>query len=231
MAGPGGVASGSTTYAAGSAVPGAACVAASCTATLVGPYAVTGTDGAITSPFVLLAVGPAAAASLALTGLAASQIPGTADNGMVVTAYDRFGNVATGFTDVVYLASSDPMATMPAAYTFTSADAGVHRFRAPNGLMFWTPGTHSVSVSDPIAYPGLTATQSGIVVAGTPVARAYVAVVPKRILDTRTGIGLSGPFSAHVARTFQVTGLDIPASAVAVTGNLTATGQTHGGYL
>lgn len=52
-----------------------------------------------------------------------------------------------------------------------------------------------------------------------------------RLLDTRSGKGLAGPFSSHVARTFQVTGAVVPAGATAVTGNLTVTSQTSGGYL
>ena len=41
-----------------------------------------------------------------------------------------------------------------------------------------------------------------------------------------------GPSSSHVARTFQVTGRGgVPANAIAVTGNLTVTGQTSSGYL
>jgi hypothetical protein len=58
----------------------------------------------------------------------------------------------------------------------------------------------------------------------------YHAITPTRVLDTRNGTGgLSGPFTNHVARTFTVTG--VPAGAIAVTGNLTVTGQTSGGYL
>ena len=52
---------------------------------------------------------------------------------------------------------------------------------------------------------------------------------PTRVLDTRTGTGLSGPFTNHAARTFTVSG--VPADATAVTGNLTVTGQTSLGYL
>jgi hypothetical protein len=58
-----------------------------------------------------------------------------------------------------------------------------------------------------------------------------------RVLDTRPGItvGLSGPFVHGVARSWQVAGFssggDIPADAVAVTGNLTVTNQTAGGYV
>ncbi len=61
----------------------------------------------------------------------------------------------------------------------------------------------------------------------------YHALTPARILDSRDGTGgLSGPFSSHVARTFQVTGAGgVPSGASAVTGNLTVTGQTSNGFL
>jgi hypothetical protein len=59
----------------------------------------------------------------------------------------------------------------------------------------------------------------------------FVPITPARLLDTRNGIGLSGAFSSHVARTFQVTGAVVPAGATSVTGNLTVTGQTSAGYL
>ncbi len=58
----------------------------------------------------------------------------------------------------------------------------------------------------------------------------YHALTPTRALDTRNGTGgLSGPFTNHAARTFTVSG--VPAGAIAVTGNLTVTGQTSSGYL
>jgi spore germination protein YaaH len=61
----------------------------------------------------------------------------------------------------------------------------------------------------------------------------YVPLNPARILDSRDGTGgLSGKFSASVARTFQVTGAGgVPAGTVAVTGNLTVTQQSAAGYL
>jgi hypothetical protein len=61
-----------------------------------------------------------------------------------------------------------------------------------------------------------------------------VPIPPVRVLDTRPAyqIGLSGPFSANVPRTFQVSGgLAIPADAVAVTGNVTVANQTAAGYV
>ena len=58
-------------------------------------------------------------------------------------------------------------------------------------------------------------------------------VTPVRVLDTRPGgIGLSGKFTAKVARTWQVTGVGgIPAGAVAVTGNVTVTQQEAVGFV
>ena len=64
----------------------------------------------------------------------------------------------------------------------------------------------------------------------------YVPITPVRVLDTRPGpgqIGLSGKFTAKVARTWQVTGVGgrIPAGAVAVTGNVTVTQQEAVGFV
>ena len=60
----------------------------------------------------------------------------------------------------------------------------------------------------------------------------YHTLTPTRLLDTRSGNGLSGVFSSHVARTFQVTTRGgVPANAMAVTGNLTVAQQTAAGYL
>jgi hypothetical protein len=66
----------------------------------------------------------------------------------------------------------------------------------------------------------------------TPLGADFVPVNPNRILDTRTGNGLSGRFKTGVPRSFQVTGRGgVPANATAVTGNLTVTQQTSAGYL
>ena len=60
----------------------------------------------------------------------------------------------------------------------------------------------------------------------------FVPLTPARLLDSRFGNGLSGPFNAGVPRTFQVTGRGgVPANATAVTGNLTATNQTQAGFV
>jgi subtilisin family serine protease len=59
----------------------------------------------------------------------------------------------------------------------------------------------------------------------------FVPLTPARLLDSRFGVGLSGPFAKGVPRTFQVTGLGgVPAEATAVTGNLTVTASTAPGF-
>ncbi len=60
----------------------------------------------------------------------------------------------------------------------------------------------------------------------------YVPIDPLRVLDSRIPLGVTGIFSASAPRTFQVAGVGtIPAGAIAVTGNVTVTGQTAAGYV
>jgi hypothetical protein len=81
-----------------------------------------------------------------------------------------------------------------------------------------------------VSLPGLTTDDVGGVATYAPT--TYHALTPSRILDTRNGIGLSGPSASHSARAFQVTGAGgVPAGATAVTGNVTVTAQTSAGYL
>ena len=78
---------------------------------------------------------------------------------------------------------------------------------------------------------GLIFDASGYFVAGAT-GSTYVPLTPARILDTRTGSGLSGQFTSGAPRSFAVSGRGgVPAGAVAVTGNLTVVGPSSGGYL
>jgi hypothetical protein len=83
-----------------------------------------------------------------------------------------------------------------------------------------------------VSLPGLTTDSVGQDLTTTYAPATYHALTPSRILDTRNGIGLSGPSASHSARAFQVTGAGgVPAGATAVTGNVTVTAQTSAGYL
>ena len=98
-----------------------------------------------------------------------------------------------------------------------------------SGLVNRTPYTITVTATNSAG----TSPGSAPSAAVTPLSGAtYHALTPTRLLDTRTGNGLARAFQARVARTFQVTNRGgVPANAIGVTGNLTVTGQTAGGYL
>ena len=58
-----------------------------------------------------------------------------------VTALDAFGNTATAYTGTIHFSSSDGQAVLPANYTFTAGDGGVHTFSAT----LKTAGTQSLA--------------------------------------------------------------------------------------
>ena len=94
------------------------------------PSGLSGVTAIAAGGYHSLAVSGAAAgvvSGLALSGLPNPYPGGTAEK-ITVTARDAFGNTVTGYRGTVHFTSSDPKAVLPANYTFTSADAGVHVF-------------------------------------------------------------------------------------------------------
>lgn len=63
---------------------------------------------------------------------------------IVVRAITTTGALATGFRGTVHFTSSDPLAGLPADYTFTAADRGQHTFM----VTFDTVGTMSLAATD-----------------------------------------------------------------------------------
>ena len=104
-----------------------------------------------------VAVNAATAATFAVTGFPNPATAAVAGN-LTVKAKDAFGNVATGYTGTVALASSDANAVLPASYTFAAGDNGTHSFSAT----LKTAGTQSISANDSAS--GVTGNQSGILV-------------------------------------------------------------------
>lgn len=133
-----------------------------------------------------IAVGPTVA-SLAVTGLPAATTAGST-NSVTITARDAQGNTATGYTGTVHFTSSDPRASLPADYTFTAADKGVHTF---TGVFFKTVGTQSLSVAD-TGLTGVAGTQSGITVNRSAVSLA-------------THLGLPAPVGVNAGSSFLIT--------------------------
>lgn len=96
--------------------------------TVAGTYTYTATSGALTQAQATQTVNAAALASFGFSNFLSMVQSGTPAS-VTVTALDSFGNVVKGFTGTVTFASSDTMATLPAAYAFMAGDAGVHTFQ------------------------------------------------------------------------------------------------------
>jgi len=93
--------------------------------------------------------------SLTVTGFPSSTSTGTAGY-VTVSAFDTTGAAMPSFTGIVTLTSSDPHATLPAAYTFQSSDAGVHSFP----VTLNTGGTQSITATS----GSISGSETGIVV-------------------------------------------------------------------
>jgi len=85
---------------------------------------------------------------------------------VVVVALDASNHVVTGYTGTVEFTSSDTGATLPAAYTFTAADNGIHEF-----TVTLATGTQTIRAAD-TANSDLTATAS-VMVGSKPTGRGH----------------------------------------------------------
>jgi hypothetical protein len=114
-----------------------------------GSQSIFATDGNLSGE-ADLTVTPDVAASLMLSG------PARATAGVpfqvIVTAYDAWGNIATGYLGTVTFTCTDAAATLPANYPFQPGDQGTQNF--PVTLL--TSGTQRLTVTD-TANPSLTA--------------------------------------------------------------------------
>jgi hypothetical protein len=136
------------------------------------------------------------------------------------------GQTSAGFLSIGPVAQNNPTSS---TLNFPLGDDRANAVTVALG----TGGTLSVTYAAPTLGPTAQVIfdVTGYFVPGTSGAR-YVPFTAARILDSRVNVGLSGPSSSHIARPFQVTGTGVvPASATAVTGNLTVTGQTSAGFL
>src|SRR4029077_13407869 len=86
-------------------------------------------NGAITGSQSGITVNPAATSTLIVSGFPSPTTAGSAGN-VTVTAKDPYGNTASGYTGTIHFTSSDSQAVLPANYSFSTGDAGVHTFSA-----------------------------------------------------------------------------------------------------
>lgn len=101
---------------------------------------------------------------------------------VTVTATDAYGNTAAGYRGTVHFTSNDSQATLPADYTFTSADAGVHTFL----VTFRSAGNRTFTASQT---PGSLTATANVTVVPTPVA----VYVNRAWIGTAAGTDPDGP--------------------------------------
>jgi hypothetical protein len=130
--------------------------------------------------------------------LPSSVTAGTAFN-VTVTALDLYGNVSTQYHLTIHFTSTDPLAVLPANYTFVaSTDKGVHTF----SVTLNTVGNQTITVNDTVVTTrtgsGTTSVAAGaspgVVLAGGGGRTASPIVTPPRTLD---GSGTTSQQAAH----------------------------------
>jgi hypothetical protein len=109
-----------------------------------------------TQPLILQNPESAPASRSQVTGFPASVTAGVAGT-VTVTIQDSSGHTVPSYTGTIHFTSSDSQAVLPADYTFTAADAGVHSF----SVTLKTAGTQSITVTD-TASSSITGAQTGI---------------------------------------------------------------------
>jgi Bacterial Ig domain len=147
-----------------------------------GNIATTSADGNIlflTSPAgvrrIDLPIGTGAAASFGLSY--SHYIAANATGALTLTVKDQAGNVATGYRGTVHFSSSDLSASLPADFTFSAADAGVHTFE----VALQTVGTQSVTATDSVA--GVAGSLGNIAVHANPTTLVPVTNVSDLVYD------------------------------------------------
>jgi hypothetical protein len=129
----------------------------------------------------------ASAASSLVLSATSSTVAGIAVTA-TVTAYDAYGNIATGYRGTVHFTSADPHASLPADHAFTAADQGTHSFT----ITLKTAGNQTVTATDKIS--------------ATLSSTASVAVSPGSTI--KFGIALPVSATAGTALTMTVSALD-----------------------
>ncbi len=171
------------------------------TATDSSTPSIVGTEGNVT-------VTPATAQLLKVTGFPTPDTAGAAET-VRVTAFDAFGNVATGYVGTVHFTSSDSQAVLPVNPTFTVPEQGTFSFAAT----LKTAGTQSITATD-MHSSSISGTQSGIVVVAAAAHSLAVTGLPATVISgvptsfTVTAFDLYGNVAVGYAGTVAFTSTD-----------------------
>src|SRR5262249_38163358 len=148
----------------------------------------------------IVTVFPGSATMFSITGFpspTSAAIPGT----FTVAATDMFGNLDPTYTGMVTFSSSDPQASLPDPFTFTSTDQGFHTFTATlntvnnNATTTVTDQNQKTGTSAPIVVKPMTLA----VLSFTPRAEGFTAHFDEALKTTVLNLynsQLGGPGTA-----------------------------------
>src|SRR5262249_30979397 len=142
-----------------------------------------GTQAAIT-------ITAAAPARFGVSGFPSPATAGIAGT-FTVVAQDAFGNRSSSYPGTVHFTSTDALAVLPANYTFTAADGGMHTFT--NGAPLFTAGSRTITATDTV-----TSSQTG----------AQTVAVAAAAAASMTLAGFANPTVAGVVHTITGTLFD-----------------------
>ena len=100
-------------------------------------------QGSVAGAESAIAVNASAASKIVIS--APASVKAGVQFSLTITVEDAYGNMVTGYVGTIHFKSSDKYALLPADYTFTASDQGVHTF---TGLVLKKKGYDNVTVSD-----------------------------------------------------------------------------------
>jgi subtilase family serine protease len=110
----------------------------------------------------------ASAASKLVISASATQVHSGIPFAIAVTATDQFNNVAASYRGTIHFTASGTLHVLPANYTFTSGDAGTHKY--VNGATLWAPPTVWTIKAFDVGRPSIAGSRFVVVIGSGPAA-------------------------------------------------------------
>jgi photosystem II stability/assembly factor-like uncharacterized protein len=127
-------------------------------------------------------------------------VPSASPFPVTVSALDSNGNVLPTYTGTIHFTSSDGAATLPADFTFTTADAATHTFFFFPGVTLQTQGDQTISVTgDGVSGTATVSVVGPLVSLVNPVTWTAVGPAPLNFGQAPGGLPVSGRISAIAA--------------------------------
>ncbi|WP_147443352.1 lamin tail domain-containing protein [Corallococcus sp. AB011P] len=173
---------------------------------------------AVTSNFI--SVVPGAVSGLGLGTLLETATAGVAQD-LDVTLKDQYSNTVTTYSGTVTLTSTDAAATLPAAHTFTAANAGRFKFQ---GITFRTAGRQFLTIADSA---GDFSFEQPVDVSAAAPSKLVFTQQPASPVSTHASLGdvkvaVQDAFGNPVSATGLAVKLSLPAGAFTLAGAVSA---------